>query len=168
MTDMKNKQPNFVTVIIKHTIDNKPHILMILVDVDNMDAPYWTLPGGRVEQGETGIQATIRETQEETGITIIELETLAYHVQVDFDDVETHADIYVTDKWEGEIQPNDPDGKVVGAKWMPLAQAITHLSKIDYPPMSEPPVAYLAGKAEQGRQWYYRVDGDGAVWVRNT
>jgi len=161
-------KPNFVSTIVRYKIEDKPHILMIEVHPNDVDSPYWTLPGGRIEKGETGMQAAIRETQEETGVTIIRLETVAYYVQVDFDDIETYAEIYVTDQWKGHLNPNDPDGLSQKAAWILLADAIAHLNKIDYAPMSEPPVAFLSGKAANSKQWYYRVNGDGAVWVNNV
>ena len=160
--------PNFVSAIVRCDIENKPHILMIEVHPDDVDSPFWTLPGGRVEKGETGVQAAIRETHEETGVTITGLETVAYYVQVNFDDIETYAEIYVTDQWQGQLNPNDPDGLSQRAAWMPLADAIAHLEKIDYTPMSEPPVAFLSGTAANGRQWHYRANGHGAVWVKNV
>lgn len=38
--------------------------------VKRRDIPVWVLPGGGIEDGETPIQAAIREAKEETGFTI--------------------------------------------------------------------------------------------------
>lgn len=38
--------------------------------IKRRDFPVWTLPGGRVEKGETSEQAILREFEEETGLQV--------------------------------------------------------------------------------------------------
>ncbi len=40
----------------------------------------WQFPAGEVEPGETGSQAAVRETQEETGLTVTEVKVLGERV----------------------------------------------------------------------------------------
>ena len=157
-------EPNFVTAIIRNTDDD---LLMIYVQGDTDAVAYWSLPGGRVEQGETGHSALVREVLEETGLTIVKIGACAYDVTIEFDDVPTQALIYDIEAWEGDINPNDPEGEILKADWIALDEAIEHLAKIDYPPMSEPPIAYLSKQASAGKKWHYRVAGAGAIWVSN-
>lgn len=158
-------KPNFVTAIMRN---QQNHVLMILVRGEADNVSHWSLPGGRVEKGETAHSALIREVQEETGLSILKIGHIAYDVRMQFDDRATQALVYAIDSWEGDINPNDPEDEIFRAEWIPLAEAIAHLQKLaSYPPMSEPPIAYLSKSEPAGKQWQYRISGEGAIWVSN-
>lgn len=53
------------------------HLLLVRHDDPDGGAPYWVLPGGGREPGETLEQTAIREVYEETGISITILYRLA-------------------------------------------------------------------------------------------
>jgi ADP-ribose pyrophosphatase YjhB (NUDIX family) len=60
-------RPNSIVIAVSaFVLDEDDHLLMIR----RTDNGYYALPGGRHELGETMTQAVIRETEEETGITV--------------------------------------------------------------------------------------------------
>lgn len=70
----------------------------------------WSFPGGAVEQGETFEQAAIRETKEETGLTIEAGEIVA--VNEAFFKEKGHHALFITFKariLDGEISIQDKD-----------------------------------------------------------
>lgn len=157
--------PNFTSAIILNT---QKQLLMVLAQGSNDDHPYWTLPGGRVEHGETATQALVREVHEETGLHIVHIGQLAYAVSMQFDDILTRAEVYEIGAYRGDLCPNDPDGKIHEVAWLALDAALQHLQVLDFAPMSQPAIAYLSRQAAAGHHWSFRVDGEGKPWVHNS
>ena len=54
-------------------VDDAGRILLVLRK-NEPQAGYWSLPGGKVEPGETAVDAVVREVAEETGLQIDVLE----------------------------------------------------------------------------------------------
>jgi len=64
-------------------------------------------PGGRLEPGETALQAAIRETQEEVGVTPLRLEQIG-ELHFDFvDGYKLHAAVFVAEDCEGVLRETD-------------------------------------------------------------
>jgi len=73
----------------------------------------WVLPSGSVQNDETAVEAVVRQTLQETGLEIQEIECIGYsssapceHV-VDENGHKTHchALLFVSTFWKGELQP---------------------------------------------------------------
>ena len=102
-------------------------ILMVGNDYGG-DALVWNLPGGAVDPGEDLLEAVARELHEETGITALEIGSLAWVVQGvrQNDRPFIIAFAFEITAWEGEVSvANEVDhGDVQQAKFVPFDEAV--------------------------------------------
>jgi 8-oxo-dGTP diphosphatase len=64
-------------------------------------------PGGRLEPGETPLEAAIRETREEVGITPLELSYAGLNLFQFTDDYSIHVDVFKATDFDGEATETD-------------------------------------------------------------
>lgn len=97
---------------------------VLLVQNANQGNPYWSLPGGYVQTGETLTEAVVRETKEETGLTVSVMNLYSVR-EVLFQKREHHAIIFtfLAQVTDGELNIEDPDHEVTEAKWVDLETA---------------------------------------------
>lgn len=85
------------------------HILLQHKAPDRFGGGYWNAPGGKIANGESPVEATIREVREETGLTVSDLRdlgTLTFYVQgVEGPDIEAH--VFIAGAFEGAVEAND-------------------------------------------------------------
>lgn len=53
---------------------------MLMVKQHHEDRDIWMVPGGGIEEGESSIEAAVREVEEETGLCV-EIDKLLWHVE---------------------------------------------------------------------------------------
>lgn len=92
--------------------DNKRILLLKRSDYTKAFPGYWTIPGGRWENGETIEQIVVREVQEETGLEFTP--TKLYHECVQENSGEdTHSHRFLWN-WTGKIQIQEEEADGYG------------------------------------------------------
>jgi 8-oxo-dGTP diphosphatase len=130
----------------------------------------WSPPGGVIEvhEGESVTDGLTREVQEETGLTVTAWDGPVYDVEVSAAELgwELRAEMFVAREWSGELVVADPDGIVVDARWVDVADWSRHLAGA-HRWVREPIEGWIAA-APGTRRYRYRVDGvaPSAVVVR--
>ncbi len=133
-------------------------VLLVQQQAPGDPAPSWALPGGVAEAGELLPEALRREIREETGLTVTQVGRLTYFVQYDAPPAgqQTLALVFEVPGWQGDLRPADPDDLVLGARFVPPAQAVELVEgHLPWRHMREPLVAHLRGAAP-GTAWIYR------------
>lgn len=107
-------------------------------------------PGGRLEKGETAIEAAIRETQEEIGVTPLGLEQVGELLFQFVDGYKLHVTVFAADDCSGQLVETD--------EAMPMW---TDLSKIPYDEMWQDDPHWLPLAIERKRfKGYFVFEGE--------
>lgn len=120
------------------------------------DGPYWNLPSGAVENGETPTAGAIRELREESGLRAAEEKLeLVWTTQTVVDGRTTSQSWnYTVATQDPTFAVNDPDGSVTDVQWFTTDDAVRALEQLPYPPLAVPAVHYLT-TGEPGRDWVF-------------
>lgn len=126
---------------------------------------FWTFPSGTLEVGETAYEAIYREVKEEAGADVISIDGLAFagHCISDAEQGLTNFLVFLVSISEkSNLTPMDPDEEIVEAKFFTFEEALTHLEKIPFDMMREPPIYYLKNNtAGKTPFWVYRKNAQG-------
>ena len=88
-----------------------------------IDRLSWEVPGGRIDEGETPIQAAARECLEETGLACNNLETLVMYY-AGLDSFRNIIHLFYTDEFERQKEYHANPEEVVSMEWVPLDRCI--------------------------------------------
>jgi 8-oxo-dGTP diphosphatase len=129
------------------------------------DAPYWNLPSGAVEEGETPTAGAIRELAEESGLVASEAElALVWTTQVLIGGrVTSRSWNYVVDVQDPAFAIDDPDGSVMEVRWFSAEDAVRRLGQLPYPPIAVPAIDYLTYGVRR-QDWTFTLDGEDWSW----
>lgn len=130
----------------------------------------WSPPGGVIEVGvgETVTAGLTREVAEETGIKVTGWEGPLYRVEALAAGLGwlLRAEVYRATSYTGDLDPGDPDGIVVDARFVEPAGCIDWLEAA-HQWVREPLLAWLGERWAEARSFRYRIDGHapGAITV---
>lgn len=104
-------------------LERDGHVLMMRRDrkPNDLNAGYWIGVGGKLEQGESALEALHREVNEELGVTLTQWQ---YRALIEFyhgTPCRYYERIYLftSDKWDGEPSLDCPEGTLA---WVPKEQ----------------------------------------------
>ena len=109
-------------VITRH---NNAEVFLIL----RSDKPIWNLPGGGIEDNETPLQAAIRETNEETGFEVGNLEYIGNYqnINIHTDTIWNRTYLYITSHYKGIFTP---EFEGCEGKWFPVDSLPKNIQQI--------------------------------------
>ncbi|TDD45727.1 NUDIX hydrolase [Kribbella antibiotica] len=140
-------------------------VALVREQYETWDAPYWSLPSGTVEIGETPEAGSVRELAEETGLKALEgdMRLVWKATAVVGGEVVSHAWNYAVTVADDAFAVDDPDGAILEAGWFPPAEAATLLANLPYPPLAVPAIAYL--QTGEPLAWTFTQTDDGWTWT---
>jgi 8-oxo-dGTP diphosphatase len=134
---------------------HRSRVVLVHEEYPTWGGPFWNVPSGRVEDGESPAEGAARELEEETGLVVApDRLTLVSTVRTTSDGGESLAWNHTVEVASSRLVVDDPDKIIREARWFSRAEAIELLDRLPYRPLAEPAVAYLRGEGAR-RHWTY-------------
>ena len=133
---------NKVIHVAVGVILRQQQILLALRDSKQHQGGKWEFPGGKVETGETVLQALRRELDEEVAIQLTEASAFM-QLQYAYPEKTVLLDIYLVTAFSGE--PHGREGQPL--RWVDMAE----LNDIDFPDANQPIVERLQQYFSRGQ-----------------
>lgn len=129
----------------------------------------WSPPGGVVDDGETLLDGLTREVAEETGLRVLGWHGPVYEIDAVAEGLgwRLRVEAYVATAYEGELQPDDPDGIVIDARFVGPDDCAGHLEEA-HRWVREPVGEWLAERWEGSRSFGYHITGTDAAALEIT
>ena len=121
--------PSDTNLIVAALVRQHDTILLVEERQVGQAEATWMLPGGRVEIGESLLGALDRELREETGLRRVGMPKIAFVVEIKTS-VGAYSALTYDVEVVGSVAPNDPDGLVLDAAWVPIGQALERLQRV--------------------------------------
>ena len=74
---------------------------IVVINHKEHDSGYYDIPGGKIEDGETAYETSIREFKEETGIIITRQHCIGHNI-IEYPERIFEFDVFVVDEYSGE------------------------------------------------------------------
>lgn len=136
---------------------HRDRVILVREEHPRWADPYWSIPGGMVESGETPAEGATRELREETGVDVAAKDLrlgstssvvaggttiFAWNFAVQFEE-------------QPVLAVDDPDAVVQEAGWVVITDAVERLRAHPWRPLSEPAIAILTAAAGSGTHWAF-------------
>jgi 8-oxo-dGTP diphosphatase len=140
-------------------------VALVREQYETWDAPYWNVPSGAVEDGETPTAGAIRELREESGLLAVEVDLAqVWTTQVLTDGrVTSRSWNYAVDVRDAAFAIDDPDGSVMEVRWFSVEDAVQRLRQLPYSPIAVPAIDYLTYGVRRP-DWTFMLDGETWSW----
>ncbi|MFK7974943.1 MAG: 8-oxo-dGTP diphosphatase MutT [Halioglobus sp.] len=139
---MLSTEPDAVVVhvAVGVILDEQSRVLISRRAANAHQGNLWEFPGGKVEPGETVVEALSRELQEELGIAVVNCVPLLV-IEHDYSDKAVRLDVHVVDQFENTAQ---------GLEGQPLSWVLAEdLAGYDFPAANVPIIEAVMRHVEQ-------------------
>lgn len=127
--------------------------------------PCWTVPSGRIEDGESPEVAAVRELAEEAGCIVdaAGLTLIAMAAVENYDERLSTSWNFTAAATDRRLEQAHPDEIVTDARWFGRDEAVGQLSKLPYDPKREPFLRFLRSGGPALKWTFELLDRDSKI-----